>query len=144
MIVIIMISLIIYLITLSTIYYKMPEIKKENRFKSIFVGEIIILVITFLIVNIAGSKIEGFSKENLSTAKIYSLLIFAPTNGIILAPIAKSLNQLKEKKIKKDKFYKKIVIILVIFLICLIIEKDYIQYFIQELLRSVKWINQKL
>ena len=137
MIVIIIISLIIYLIGFSTIYYRMPEIKKDKKIIIIGVSSIVILIVTIVLVNISAGKIEGFSKENLSISKTTSVFLFAPINTIILlAPIAKDLNKLKEKKISKEKFYKKIAIILGVFLICLVIEKDYIENFIRGLLLS--------
>ena len=54
--------------------------------------------------------------------------VFASVNTLILLPyMAKQLNKLKLKEIKKDKFKNRILFIIFIFLICLILESGYLR-----------------
>lgn len=135
MIAIILISIIIYSIVLLSVFYKMPEIKKDKRIKIIALSSLVIFIITGILAALSAGSIPEYEESKINIAKIVSVFLIAPVNTyIILTPIAKSLNKLETKEIKRQQLNKKFIIVLIIFLGCLIIEKDYIKNFISGLL----------
>ena len=55
--------------------------------------------------------------------------------------IAKQLDRIREKEIEKDKFTKKMILLLIVFILCLILESGYLkdtQLGILEIYNSLK------
>ena len=136
MIVIIMISLILYIIIAKGIYHAIPELPKEKKLIYIIIGFIIVFFITYILTDISAIT-EDKSKQSLKIAKHTAIYLMAPINSFVLMPIGNSISKCKEKIITKEKLNKKLIIYSIIFIVCMIMEKTYIQKFIQGLLVSV-------
>ena len=135
MIVIIMISIIIYLIVALSTYKAMPEIIKQKKYTYIFVGFLIIFLITYILANIyVGTDITQ-EKEKLNAAKKIAIYLMAPINSFILMPIGNCVSKAKGKRITKDQFERRLLIWVFIFIVCIIFfEQTYIKNFVQGLL----------
>lgn len=134
--IIIIISLILYFIVANSIYHAMPEIKKEKKLIYIIIGFFLLFLITYILTNLSAQQASQIEEEKLSIAKRTAIYLMAPINSFILMPIGRAISKCKEKKLTKEKLKKRIAVIIFLFILCLILEKSYIQNFIQGLLVS--------
>ena len=99
----------------------------ETKFRIVVTGIFILLnyIIANLIFSIGQSGMAGEFAGPVRNVLVFSVL---PINLILMAsPIAIQINKLKSKDIEKDKFIKNIIICLVIDLILIIIECNYVK-----------------
>ena len=130
-----LIALIIFAISFVTIYHNTNSYETAKRVLYIIAGTIIMYTITSIIcsVNIKGItvKSEAALADTLSVMK----LIFTPINSmIVLASLGNTFGKVKDKAIGTDKAGKRIIIMLVVFVLVLIFESSYIADFIHGLL----------
>ena len=86
------------------------------------------LKITLLIYNFSNTNVIYPSEEIQKTVKITLLIIFTGLNSLIFLPfIANLFDKILEEEIEKDQAKKRIVIILIIFVICIFAEKGYLK-----------------
>ena len=134
MIVIILISLALYLVSITCIYKTMPEIKKEKKIKYILVGCITIFIITFIVSNVISIETQETNIQKIAVARRTAAYILSPINSIILMLIGISTNKYKSKRISKEKLNKRLIIYLVVFIVLMFLEKGYMKGFIEGLL----------
>ena len=134
MIVIMLISVCLYLVVAMCIYKAMPEIKKERRFRYIIIGFIVIFLITFVIAHLVNINTVGKIEKNIEIARRTATYLLAPINSIILMLYGISASKFKGKRINKTQFNKRLIIYFVLFIIFIILEKSYMQNFIEGLL----------
>ena len=99
----------------------------ETKFRIVVTGIFILLnyIIANLIFSIGQSGMAGEFAGPVRNLLVFSIL---PINLILMAsPLAIQINKLKSKDIEKDKFIKNIIICLVIDLILIIIECNYVK-----------------
>lgn len=99
-----------------------------------------ILVAVFLLANIIFSIGQnGVAKELSSASRPLLLFSIYPINLIVMAsPIAVQINKLKSADIEKDKFIRNIVICLIVDIILIIIECNYIKSVITGISKMVE------
>lgn len=84
--------------------------------------------ITFIIFQIAQNGITYQNVEIQSNVQNVLVVIFTGINGIIIMPqVGKMLDKVREDEIKKEKLIKRIVVLMLIFILCLIFESRYMK-----------------
>ncbi len=99
----------------------------ETKYRIVVTGLFILInyIIANIIFNIGQAGMTGEFTGPVRNVLVFSIL---PINLILMAsPLAIQINKLKSKDIEKDKFIKNIIICLVIDLILIIIECNYVK-----------------
>lgn len=129
------IAFVIFVISCVTIYHNTNSFEPIKRIIYIALGMVVMFVITTVICNIKISGITIENEEALKETVNVMKIIFIPINAMIgLSPIGNVLGKLKDKVIELEKAKKRLIIILVIFVLMLIFEANYIGNFITDLL----------
>mgnify|MGYP007014490462 CR=1 FL=1 len=147
MIFIIAVIMIIYFIGMAWTWQSLGFIEKNKKILIIIVGNIAMAMITMLTFQIAKSGIAS-EVEKLPSNIQQSVLevldsglnniqqlvqnliiaIFTGVNAIIVMPqIAKIIDKINENQIEKNKLQKRIILLAIAFVICLIFETNYIK-----------------
>lgn len=141
MIGIIAMEMIIYLILIAWTWHSLNHIETTKKVALIAIGIILIGILTLIIFQIAQNGIHypnvvNDENNNIYIAyivmqkKIRNLLvsIFTGVNGIIIMPqIGRMLGKIEENEMKKEAFQKKVVILGIILLLCLVFEIGYMK-----------------
>ncbi len=139
MIFIILISIILYIVAIVMTISNLYSFEKNEKIKFITIGLIVVLIITFIIVEISSIGIRNGNNNHIIATKTTSILLFAPINlGLILPYVANLKNKEKQKQLDSKKLKKKIMWYTIIIVVCIIIEISYIKGFQVGLLSSVK------
>ena len=139
MIFIILISIILYIVAIVMTISNLYSFEKNEKIKFITIGLIVVLIITFIIVEISSIGIRNGNNNHIIDTKTTSILLFAPINlGLILPYVANLKNKEKQKQLDSKKLKKKIMWYTIIIVVCIIIEISYIKGFQVGLLSSVK------
>ena len=139
---IILITIIIYLVMIIWTWKALGEIEKPKKVLFILIGVFAIYLITLLVNSFAQNGIE-FEKEAIAKElKNILVLVFTGLNAMIVLPfIARTLEKVDSGEIEKDELSKKIVILIIIFIISMIIECNYMkntQEGILEIYQAIK------
>ena len=138
MFIIAIISIAIYIIAILMISTNIYEFKKEQKLNFIIIGVFAILIFTWIIVALSSNGIQVQQEGFLKTAKMVSVLLFAPINTIFVLPyLGNVLNKYKQEKIKEDQVRKRLLILGIALIIVIIIEANYIKTFETGLLGNV-------
>ncbi len=129
------ISFIIFIISCITVYHNTNSYEPKNRIIYIVIGTLAIYFLTSIICNIKAKGIVVQNEQAINDVISVIKAIFTPINSIIiLSTLGNVFGKVKDGVISTDKAGKRIMIILVIFLLVLIFEANYIGDFIQILL----------
>ncbi|MCI9000615.1 MAG: hypothetical protein HFJ26_06935 [Clostridia bacterium] len=132
------ISIAIYLIAILMISTNIYEFQKEQKRNFIIIGVFAILIFTWMIVAFSSNGIQVSEGNFLKTAKMVSILLFAPINTIFVLPyLGNVLNKYKQERIKEEQVRKRLLILAVALLLVIIVEVNYIKTFEIGLLSSV-------
>lgn len=132
------ISIAIYLIAILMISTNIYEFQKEQKRNFIIIGVFAILIFTWMIVAFSSNGIQVSESNFLKTAKMVSILLFAPINTIFVLPyLGNVLNKYKQERIKEEQVRKRLLILAVALLLVIIVEVNYIKTFEIGLLSSV-------
>ncbi len=125
---IILTGIIIYIILISWTWQNLGDMDKIKKVVFIVIGIFILYFITLIIFQISSGGISYENKEIQSSIRNTLVIIFTGINGIIVMPqIGKIVNKIKEDDIKKEQIQKRIAILLIIVVICLIFENGYMK-----------------
>ena len=142
MTIIVIISIVIYAILVTWCWHNLGRIEKSKKIIYIIIGSIIIFIITNIVYSISKADVSYPEEQIEGTVRNTLLLVFTALNGLIVMPyIEKQLNRIREKEIEKEKFTKKMVLLLIVFILCLILESGYLkdtQLGILEIYNSLK------
>lgn len=128
MTVITIVAVLIFIISIIWIWHNLGNIEKTRKIIFIIVGLLIIYLITLLIYNFSNANVIYPSEEIQKTVKNTLLIIFTGLNSLIFLPfIANLFDKILEEEIEKDQAKKRIVIILMIFVVCIFLEKGYLK-----------------
>ncbi len=137
MAVIVIISLIIYVIAIVTIYTNTYYLEKDKRIKFILIGLVITYIMTIFIVLISSSNVEIENKQYVAVANRISRLLFAPINSIMFLPyIGNVLNKYKNDALSGKQVRKRFIIIAIIAILIIFFEVDYIKNFETGLIQN--------
>lgn len=125
---IIIITIAIYIILITWSWKSLGNIERNKKIITIAIGIIAIYLITWLVFNISKQGIIYENEQIVSSIGKVIIAIFAGVNGLIIMPfIGKLLDKANEDEIEKQVFLRKILIIVVIFLIILWLECGYMK-----------------
>lgn len=121
-------TIIIYFILIAWTWKSLGFIEKTKKVVFILIGIIIMYGITWIIFQIAKNGINYQNQAMQSTAQNILVAIFTGINGIIMMPqIGKILDKINEDEMKKEQLVKRIMILTIIFILCLIFESGYMK-----------------
>ena len=125
---IIIITIAIYIILITWSWKSLGNIETTKKIITIAIGIIAIYLITWFVFNISKQGIVYENEQIASSIGKVIISIFAGVNGLIIMPfIGKLLDKVNEDEIEKQVFSRKILIIVVIFLIILWLECGYMK-----------------
>lgn len=135
MIVIRLIALIIFVISCVTIYHNTNSFGTNKRILYIVIGMLVMFGITSIICAIKSSGIKVNNQDAINDTLGVIKMIFTPINALIfLAPLGNIVGKAKDKIITTESAGKRILILLIVFVIIVIFEANYIGSFITNLL----------
>ena len=125
---IIIIIMAVYLVLIAWTWYSLENIEKTKKIAVIAIGVFLTYIITLIIFSISKAGIDYGNIPNQSTMKNILVILFTGINGIVLLPyVAKILGKINENEIEKDVVKRKIVILIIIFIICMFFECGYLK-----------------
>lgn len=125
---IIIITIAIYIILITWSWKSLGNIERTKKIITIAIGIIAIYLITCFVFNVSKQGIVYENEQIASSIGKVIISIFAGVNGLIIMPfIGKLLDKVNEDEIEKQVFSRKILIIVVIFLIILWLECGYMK-----------------
>ena len=126
-IIISIITIILFAVLGVYTWQKLGNIEKKTKIIYIVLGLLIVAFITLILFNISSTNIDYEKIEMKNDIRKMLVLIFTPVNALFLMPsFAKILNEIKNNEIEKEKLKFRILKILIIFVIVLIIEYNYL------------------
>ena len=133
---------IINLASIFVIYKVLSNIELKNKIILVVIGEIVMYVILFIVYGISSA---GVNETIVNSSRQIILFTFLPINIICIElPIMLSLKKLQQGDIDNDKFNRRMAITLIIGIIILILEFNYIkniQAGISNFITNAKYIN---
>ena len=136
--IIIVISLLLYLLAGVILYHNLYAFEKPIKVTFIIIGFIVVWFITMILNTISASSLTVGTKEMIGITKMVAIWLFAPINSIILLPLlANTLGKKKENAITQASYQRRLVLLVMIFIIMLIWENGYSKNFQMGLLKSV-------
>lgn len=125
---IIITAMIIYFILIAWTWQSLGFIERTKKIIFILMGIVLMYGITFIIFQIAQNGITYQNVKIQSNVQNVLVVIFTGINGIIIMPqVGKMLDKVREDEIKKEKLIKRIVVLMLIFILCLIFENGYMK-----------------
>lgn len=125
---IIMGAILIFAVSIIWMWHNLGNIEKTRKVAFIIIGLLIMYGLTVILYNISSSNITYPSDEIQKTVFNTLILVFTGLNALIFLPfIANLLDKILEEEIEKNKVQKRIIILLMIFVICIFVEKGYLE-----------------
>ena len=119
---------IIYFILIAWTWQSLGFIEKNKKVAFIIIGIILMYVITLIIFHMSKDGINYQSIDIQNKIQNVIVAILTGINGIIVMPqVGKLLNRINEDEIKKETLKKRIIILTIIFILCLIFESEYMK-----------------
>ncbi len=120
--------MIVYFIVIAWTWQSLGFIEKAKKVAIILIGMAIMYGITFMVFQMTKGGITYPNGEIQNKVQNILVSIFAGINGIIVMPqIGKILDKINEDEMEKEQFIKRIVLLVIIFMICLIFESGYMK-----------------
>ena len=119
---------IIMWVILCTWTWNSGKLLENNKIRVIYIaiGIAIMTLITFIVFCISKSGVQYPNEKMINPVRNMLLLIFTPANGFFVMPyLALQIGKLNSGEIKEPNFRKKLITIIVVFVIVLIIECSY-------------------
>ncbi len=121
-------TILIFVVSIVWTWHNLGNIEKPRKVVFIIIGLLITYLLTMLLYNIAKPDITYPSEEIRNVVANTLKLVFTGLNALIFLPlIANVLDKILEEEIEKTQAKRRIVIILVIFVVCIFVEKGYIE-----------------
>ena len=119
---------ILYSVVIGWTWNNLGEIDKIKKIL-IIVGEIFaICLITLIVYAISKNGIDYTNKEVENSVRTVIVALFTGFNSLIVLPfLNKQIIKLKEKETDEKKVVKKLAIMLIVFIICIIFECGYMK-----------------
>lgn len=133
---IIIITIIVYAVLFAWTWKNLGGIQKNKKLAVIIIGMLVLYLITLLIFNIAKKGIEYQEIAIEKSIRNILVMIFTGINSLIVLPfMAKQFNKIHEGEIETKEFSKKIMILLIVFIICMCFESSYMKSTQQGILK---------
>lgn len=127
MTIILVATILIFIVSIIWTWHNLGFIEKSKKIAFIAIGILVMYIITSLIFIVSKSGVNYPNEEIEGTVKNTLVMVFTGLNTLILLPyLAKILDGILEEEIEKEEATKKVIIILIVFLICIFIESGYL------------------
>ena len=128
MVIIISIIVAVYLLMIAWTWQSLESLEKTKKVAFVVIGIIISYIVTLIIFNISQQGVNYQNEITKHEIKKILVLLFTALNGVIFIPyIAKLFTRVKENEIEDYKLRKKIIILVIIFIICMFFENMYLK-----------------
>lgn len=125
---IVIIIVAIYIILIAWTWQSLGTIEKTKKTAFIFIGSIIMYLLTLIIFNISKNGVDYQNINVQGAVRNILVAIFTGINGIVTMPqLAKILEKINENEIDKKIASRRFLIIAIIFIICIIFECGYMK-----------------
>ena len=122
------IAIIVYLILITWTWHSLGNIENKRKIIFVIIGLVVMYIITFITFQISKSGVSYQNIEMQNDIRNVLLVIFVGINGIIVMPqVARILDKINEDEIEKNIVKRKLIILVIIFIICLIFENGYMR-----------------
>ncbi len=119
---------LIFVVSIIWTWHNLGNIEKPKKVVFIIIGLLITYLLTMVLYNLSNPDITYPSEEIQKTVSNTLTWVFTGLNALIFLPlIANVLDKILEEEIEKTQAKRRIIIILVIFVVCIFIEKGYIE-----------------
>ena len=127
-------SIVIYVIAIAmwvllcTWTWHSAKLLENNKTKLIYIaiGIAVLAIITIINFNISKSGVTYPNEKMIAPVRRMIMIIFTPVNGFFAMPyLALQIGKLNTNQIKEENFRKKIITLIIIFIVVLIIECSY-------------------
>ena len=120
--------MLLFVVSIVWTWHNLGNIEKPKKVVFIIIGLLITYLLTMVLYNLSNPDITYPSEEIQKTVSNTLTWVFTGLNALIFLPlIANVLDKILEEEIKNTQAKKRIIIILVIFVVCIFIEKGYIE-----------------
>ena len=144
MVFIIIVSIVIYFVLIAWTWQSLGFIEKQKKVGIILIGIFLTYIITLIVFQIAKSDITYPNANVQNSIKNMLVAIFTGINGLIIMPqIGKILDKINEDEIEKEQLTKRVIILLIIFIICLIFESGYMKNTQEGILKIYQTMLEK-
>jgi|GEM_PF-557034 len=142
---IIIITIAVYIILIAWTWHNLDNISKFQKIACIFAGIIVIYLITLIVFIFSTNGLEYENTDTKQVIKNVIVIVFTGINGIIILPyISKTWMKFLNEEIKKEKFLKRIGIIIMIFTIFIIFECGYMKDTQEGILKRYDILNNQI
>ena len=134
---------VIYILAIAWTWHNLGEAGKTKKVIFIIIGTLILYLITMLLFNFSQNGISYEQEEMKNEVRNIVVLLFTGINGVLILPnIARLYEKVQAGEMEKEKLTKRIIIYIVIWVICMWIEVNYMRS-IQEGILQVFNANQQ-
>ena len=121
-------AIFVFLISIVWVWHNLGNIERPKKVAFILVGLCITYFITMILYNLASTDVAYPSEEIRKIVSNTLILIFTGLNALIFLPlIANLLDNILEEEIENKQAKRRIIVIIVIFVICVFVEKGYLK-----------------
>lgn len=122
------VSVVLFIIAGVLTWNRLAELDRKNKIIICIIALVVCIIFTLIIFGISSIGIKYPNGEGKSMVRRTLMLIFVPINGIAFIPyLAKLLIEIKNGDIDQEQFKKKMVKLLIICIIVVIIEINYLK-----------------
>lgn len=126
--IIIYVASIVMWVLLCTWTWHSAKLLENNKTKLIYIaiGIVILAIITIINFNISKTGVAYPNEKMIAPVRRMLTIVFTPVNGFFVMPyLALQIGKLNTNQIKEENFRKKIITLIIIFIVVLIIECSY-------------------
>ena len=129
------VALVIFAVAVAVIYHNTNSYEPTKRIIYIIGGTIAVYIVTTIVCVLSVSGMQVKSEPALEDTLSVMKMIFTPINAmIVLATLGNIFGKLKDKAIETDKAGKRILIMVIVLIIVLVIESNYVGGFVHDIL----------
>ena len=121
-------AILIFLVSVIWMWHNLGNIEKPRKVAFIIIGLFIMYIFTMILYHFSSPNSTYPNEEMQKTVSNTLILVFTGLNALIFLPfIANLLDKILEEEIGKQKAQRRIIILLIIFVICIFVEKGYLE-----------------
>ena len=120
-------AILIFVVSMIWMWHNLGNIEKPRKIAFMIIGLLIMYGFTVVLYTISSSNIAYPSEEIQKTVSNTLISVFTGLNALIFLPfIANLVDKILEEEIDKKQAKRRIIILLIIFVICVFVEKGYL------------------
>lgn len=145
MIFFILFIVLIHVVLLLATYYNLNSLSKKERWLFILIGIGIMYFLSTIVFSITDIGIDYGNDEAKEMITNLLTFTFVPINGILTLPfLASCYNKYKANMMSKETLKKRIILLVLVFIVCYIFEFIYMKSIKVNMLEMVEQLNQNI